>query len=467
MSIRFDRSTLGITKEPYRTDDGLLLCEASLCRAGVLEYKQPNGNVIRELRPAEENERAIAEMGVLPVGIEHPASLVNQDSAQTYRKGISLQNVRLGKGGYVTADIAVWDKELQRMIESGEKREVSLGYRCDIKDEPGVWRDDSGVEHRYDRIQTNLRPNHIAVTSKARAGETVRIHMDSADGEDFAVMITEFDKVDAPRADGCGCDGGDCDCPSCKGKKKKGETRMNGDKKMVKMSFDMGEGMSEEYEVPEGVATAMQKKMDRYRSDSEALLLDLEDKDEAIAALTAQIEELAGIQEHNTEVFDELQEKFDSLVEELEEIEEAIEELDDEDRMDSEDFDLDELVEATIEARWDAYEAVAHLIPGKEFDYLLDAEEWAVRALEANGIELDEDERLDSDAVAIALRVLDTKQERMDATQSLRDRMAQFEQQRFDSDGDRFDSEDARARMIAESRGYGNKSLSEIYGHSI
>lgn len=458
MAVRFDRSPISTSKPPYRTDDGLLLCEASLCRAGVLEYKQPNGNVIREFRPPEENERAIAEMGVLPVGIEHPTSLVNQDSAQTYRKGISLQNVRLGKGGYVNADLAIWDKELQRMITNGEKREVSLGYRCDVKDESGVWVDESGVEHPYDRIQTNLKPNHIAVTSKARAGETVKIHMDSADVDgDFAVMITDSDfETDgaAPRTDGCGCKGGDCSCPNCKGKGKKKEMQMDG-KKMVKMSFDMGEGMSQEFEVPEEVASSMAKKMDKYRMDAEGLVLELEESDETIAALEAQIEELQSVQEHNTEVYDTLQEKFDSLVAELEEIREDLETLDEDDEQEA--YDVSELVELAIAERLDAYEAVEHLLIHPKFDYRLDADEWAIKALEDNGIDLDDDERMDSGAIAVALKVLESKKERQDTSRSLHDRLMQVEAERRDSG-----VADPRALMLARNAEYRTKKLSEL-----
>lgn len=227
--------------------------------------------------------------------------------------------------------------------------------------------------------------------------------------------------------------------------------------KKVKMSFDMGGGMSQEYEVPEEMADSMKAKMDKYRKDAEDLIEELERKDAEIEELQEAIAELQEALESNTEVYDELRETYDSLAGDLEEIAEEIEGLD----LEPEEVDVDALVEQVISDRLDAYEAVSHLLPGKDFDYRLDADEWAIAALEANGVELDEDERMDSNAIAVALKVLDQQGQRQDSTMALQ---ARLEQVRRDSyqEGDRFDSASARQRMIARNAELRNKKISEL-----
>jgi hypothetical protein len=68
------------------------------------------------------------------------------------------------------------DKDAISDIQMG-KRGLSCGYTCDLLDaEPGsVW---LGVP--YDKIQKNIRYNHLALCNKGRAGDDAVIRMDSA-----------------------------------------------------------------------------------------------------------------------------------------------------------------------------------------------------------------------------------------------------------------------------------------------
>ncbi len=197
MSIRFDYGDFKVA--PYRTDDGMLLASATFARDGVLEYRRPDGSVRRELRMPETNQdpETLHSFGLAPVGIEHPPGLVTKDNAGNYRKGISLQNVRYtgsGKGGFVRGEVALFDSEAIALAESGEKVQLSAGYTCDVDDTPGEWRG-----QRYDAVQRNVRVNHIALTTRGRAGPDVCLHLDSLDDPDVAFQVTA-DAADPPES---------------------------------------------------------------------------------------------------------------------------------------------------------------------------------------------------------------------------------------------------------------------------
>jgi len=192
VAIRFDRGSAVSVKQPYTTEDGTLLAEATFARDGVLEYQRADGSVRRELRPAEENQKALPQFGLAPVTIEHPdVGLLTEDNATDYRKGISLQDVVYGKGGFVRGAIAVYDSLAKDLITSREKVEVSAGYRCDLDETPGIWIDSDGARYRYDAVQRNIRVNHIALTSRGRAGPDVCVRIDSLDDPDVAYQTSQ------------------------------------------------------------------------------------------------------------------------------------------------------------------------------------------------------------------------------------------------------------------------------------
>lgn len=196
MAIRFDYGEL---KSPFKTEDGILICEATFARDGVLEYRQPNGSIRKELRLPEENKKALTTFGIAPVTIEHPPVLVTEDNAERYRKGISLQNVVYGKGGFVRGEVAILDSEAIDYATRQDGAEVSAGYLCDIEETSGIWQ---GL--RYDCIQRNIRVNHIALTKRGRAGPEVKLHLDSADDSDIAIQIpsTQTKRMATIRIDG-------------------------------------------------------------------------------------------------------------------------------------------------------------------------------------------------------------------------------------------------------------------------
>lgn len=163
----------------------MLVCDATFARDGVLKYVRPDGTERIELRLPEENQKALTSFGLAPLTIEHPPVLLNEDNAESYRKGVSLQNVQYGKGGFVQGSIALMDSEAIRYATQAGGAELSAGYTCDLDETPGVWK---GL--KYDAIQRNIQVNHIALTKKGRAGPDVCLHLDSADADaDIAYQI--------------------------------------------------------------------------------------------------------------------------------------------------------------------------------------------------------------------------------------------------------------------------------------
>jgi len=71
------------------------------------------------------------------------------------------------------------DNDIIQAIQSGERREISLGYNCRVDFESGTT--PSGEE--YDAIQRNITYNHAAVGPKnwGRAGNQVALKLDSGD----------------------------------------------------------------------------------------------------------------------------------------------------------------------------------------------------------------------------------------------------------------------------------------------
>jgi hypothetical protein len=61
----------------------------------------------------------------------------------------------------------------------GGKRELSLGYKVDLDETPGVWEGQP-----YDAIQRNIRVNHLAVVPQGRAGNA-RLNLDRYDAVSF------------------------------------------------------------------------------------------------------------------------------------------------------------------------------------------------------------------------------------------------------------------------------------------
>jgi hypothetical protein len=85
----------------------------------------------------------------------------------------------------------VTDREAIEKVKRGDTPELSNGYRCEYDPTPGVAPDGT----RYDGVQRNISGNHHAITRKARAGPEVRLHFDSADGDDQPIVAVSAELI--------------------------------------------------------------------------------------------------------------------------------------------------------------------------------------------------------------------------------------------------------------------------------
>jgi uncharacterized protein len=171
-AFRFDIAEISGTQE---TSEGFIRAKATFARDGILEYTRGDGTTVRELREplTNQNPNILSSYGSRPVTIEHPPFLLSSQNAKDYTVGMTDSQVSYDSG-FVRGSITLFDSEAIRLAKEGKKIEISAGYQCDIDNTPGVWNG-----QRYDAKQTNVRVNHVCLTSKGRAGENVRLHLDS------------------------------------------------------------------------------------------------------------------------------------------------------------------------------------------------------------------------------------------------------------------------------------------------
>jgi hypothetical protein len=173
-SIRFDAGSL---TKVERTPQGGLRVDAGLTRTGVFVYTTAKGTV-RELRPADEvfREDSLATLQDAPVTFGHPPEMVTRKNFRKYACGSVAHGTVRPEGNLVVAKLVAQDEDLCSSVERKDTTEVSLGYTCDVEETSGVT--ESG--ERYDRIQRNIRYNHVAVLKRGRAGASASLRLDSA-----------------------------------------------------------------------------------------------------------------------------------------------------------------------------------------------------------------------------------------------------------------------------------------------
>jgi hypothetical protein len=151
------------------TKEGWIRDRPILTRAGVFEYRTPDGKVRREYRPDEEvfSEASLGTLAGIPVTDGHKG-LVHAKNVDGIVGAVTSSGIK--QDADVLADVIIHNPS-----RLGKKRELSLGYECDLDETPGQ----VGNLH-YDCVQRNIRYNHAAVVAKGRAGNA-RLRLDSAD----------------------------------------------------------------------------------------------------------------------------------------------------------------------------------------------------------------------------------------------------------------------------------------------
>jgi len=161
-----------------KTPTGGLRVPAAVTRTGVLEYSDGQRSW-REYRPPEEVFAAdsLASLRAAPVTDLHPPGKVTAETWQELAKG-HVDSAPTRDGRLVVVDLAVQAAPLVALVESGDRREVSSGYECDVEHTPGV----TPEGEAYDRVQRRIRYNHLALgpSGWGRAGSEVALRLDGA-----------------------------------------------------------------------------------------------------------------------------------------------------------------------------------------------------------------------------------------------------------------------------------------------
>lgn len=189
--MRFDLAR--ISPNVTRTPQGFLKAPAFVTKAGVFEYRRADGKTVRELRPEEEvfHEDSLATIANAPITRDHPkAGYVTPDNARELSIGHLTESVSRSDTRVATTAI-VSDAAAIKDVHSGDLREFSMGYKCNVE-----W---TAGEHpkfgRYDCIQRNIRYNHAAMGGQSwgRAGEDIALRMDSEDAVQRADAMTALE----------------------------------------------------------------------------------------------------------------------------------------------------------------------------------------------------------------------------------------------------------------------------------
>ncbi len=125
-------------------------------------------------RPAEEIAKAAGTFNGLPLSLDH----WEMDAANLPKDKIvgSLGTDAEYRAPYLINSLTVTDADAIEKIKTGEYRDLSAGYLCDVEIKPGIFDGKS-----YDGIMRNIRGNHVALVREGRAGHDVRV-ADAAPG---------------------------------------------------------------------------------------------------------------------------------------------------------------------------------------------------------------------------------------------------------------------------------------------
>jgi hypothetical protein len=188
--LRVRRFDIGSVRKPQKLENGWLRADAHLTRTGVLEYRNPDGSVRRELRLPEEvfHADALGSFAMVPLTNGHPPEgLLTAENTGRYQVG-SIGEQVVPDGSLVRSSVLVTDAATVKKIEDGTVG-LSMGYLCDLEEAPGEWNG-----QRYDGIQRKIRGNHVALVPNPRAGDVARVHMDS---HDAAMIASESESGSA------------------------------------------------------------------------------------------------------------------------------------------------------------------------------------------------------------------------------------------------------------------------------
>lgn len=186
---RVPRYDQGGLLPPRLRADGSLLVDGVVTAPGVYPYwDAAEGRVVWELKPPEEfaTPEFALKLNALTITDQHPdpeshPAGVKTDSFGALAVGVTMPDAQVLADGRTRVSGVVMRQDGIDSVQGG-RTSWSLGAMVDIDNTPGEYQG-----KRYDRVQRNPQPNHLAFVDTPRvAGAGVRV--DSLEVEALAVM---------------------------------------------------------------------------------------------------------------------------------------------------------------------------------------------------------------------------------------------------------------------------------------
>ena len=188
---KFDVNVLHKTPEGYY--QGNVVCTG----IGVFRYLDKNKKFVQRLRDVDDVKAATASINCKPITLQHPNKPVDINNVKDLKVGMTANDATFdGLNNRVT--VTITDKDAVDAIDRGEVKAFSMGYKCSVVENDGVWQ---GVHH--DQQQKDIVYNHLALVTKGRAGDKVNFMVgDSADFADIFDMADPEEGEKKPTEDG-------------------------------------------------------------------------------------------------------------------------------------------------------------------------------------------------------------------------------------------------------------------------
>lgn len=160
------------------TADGYLVTNPRVARTGIQLYrgseiggKFKDQKVVRVYRAPEEvfNKDSMHSYAFKPLTNDHPPVEVNANNWKDYSVGQAGGEIAKD-GECVRVPMVFMDAGAIKAINGG-KKQLSVGYTCDIKDEAGT----TPNGEAFDCSQHNIFVNHIALVKAARGGDRLSV----------------------------------------------------------------------------------------------------------------------------------------------------------------------------------------------------------------------------------------------------------------------------------------------------
>lgn len=168
------------------TRDGYLVGQAKIARTGIQHYTAAElgladrspGDIVRVYRPPEAvfDQQAMAGMAHRPVTNDHPAGSVTSKNWKQLAVGFVGGDVAQQDQKFISVPLALMDQAAIDDWQAG-KRELSVGYQCELTMKDGITPEGDA----YDAVQSNIKPNHLALCWKARGGSD--LHFGDNEGD--------------------------------------------------------------------------------------------------------------------------------------------------------------------------------------------------------------------------------------------------------------------------------------------